>query len=311
MKSLREYIDLVNSLDQKQPVNEGAIGAVIGGGLGGIAGSALGPLGIVGGAAAGAALGSKAGDFISGLVDGGSRMPATNASISKDPSSPTGFTQSDTGSAVTPPKKGFMTSVKQAAGMDVDDLGVKMNGYKKYPPMIFSPTTSLKPSSSPLADIMKQAEDIRMKTYGFPCTCLGTWDYKGAVLGLFERDQYMDGAWADYATIGGIPGDLQPFFKSFGYTTSGQGDIPFTSSNKFGGSAGGITKFNTKEGQEVILGETFQKVAIVLPNGDPGQHLLCAQFLGPIDIWIKGGGQAALKEIFNSVELKGVKQLKG
>jgi hypothetical protein len=309
MKSLREYIDLVNSLDQKPAVQEGAIGAAIGGGLGGIAGSALGPLGIVGGAAAGAALGSKAGDFLSNIFDTGSQTYTPNVAVKKDSSSPTGFVNATTGDAITPPVKGFMTKVKQAAGMKVDDLGVPENGYKKYPPMIFSPTTNLKPTDSPLAGIMKQAQDTRMKSYGFPCTSLGTWDYKGAVLGLWERDQYMDGMWDDFGTLGGIAGDLQPFFKPFGYTASGSDH--FTSSNKFGGSAGGITKFNTKEGQEVIFGETFQKVAIVLPSGDPGQHLLCAQFLGPIDIWIKGGGQQALKEMFNSVELKGVKQLKG
>jgi len=303
---INDIRSLINRLDA---IEEGAVGAAIGGGLGGLAGSALGPIGTVGGAAAGAALGSKVGDFVSGLFNSGSRIHAPDVNIAKDSSSPTGFTHSDTGNPVSPPKKGFVTSVKQALGSDVDDLGVKRDGYKKYPPMIFVPTTKLKPSDSPLADIMKHAEDIRMKKYGFPCTSLGTWDYKDAVLGLWERDQYMDGAWADFATIGGIAGDLQPFFKFAGYTA--RGDSIFTSSNKFGGSAGGITKFDTREGEQVIFAETFQKVAIELPNGDPGQHLLCAQFLGPIDTWTKGGGQRALKEMFNSVDLKGVKQLKG
>ena len=308
MKSLREYIDLMATLDQKQPGEEGAIGAAIGGGLGGIAGSALGPLGIVGGAAAGAALGSKAGDFLSDIFDTGSKTQSKFVPVANDPASPTGFSNASTGANVEPPKKGFSTKVKQAVGMKVDDLGVPENGYKKHAEMIFTANTSLKPGGGEFADNLKTVEQARMKKAGWPVTVRGTWDFNGAALALMERDQYFAGNWFDFSQLGADgPSDAQ-FYQTVGYNIAGH--QASTAHTKFGGAHANVEKYIASGGQEVIKAEVTQLVAFTKPDGDPGLHLMMVQFLGPIDAWSKGG-QKALINLANSVDMQGLKPIKG
>ena len=305
MKSLREYIDLMNSLDQKQPVNEGAVGAAIGGGLGGIAGSALGPLGIVGGAAAGAALGSKAGDFLANIFDKGSQTYTPNVAISKDKNIPTGFVNATTGDAIKPPEKGFGTKVKQALGSDVDDLGVAKNGYKKYPEMVFNASSSLKPGGK-YAEIIQQVTEKRGKDCGLPVTIRGTWDYQGATLVLHERDQWMQGFWADMATTPG-GGNIYHLFAPLGW--KGVGHSESLVNTKFGNANGHAEKYDTADGPMVVY-ETTQMVPLKLPDGQPGMHMLSVTFCGPETVWGTGARKAVV-DLINSITLNGVTQLKG
>ena len=305
MKSLREYIDLVNSLDQKPAVQEGAIGAAIGGGLGGIAGAALGPLGIVGGAAAGAALGSKAGDFLANIFDKGSQTYTPNVAVKKDSLSPTGFVNATTGDQITPHEKGFGTKVKQALGSDVDDLGVAKNGYKKYPEMVFDASSSLKPGGA-YAEIIQQVTEKRGKDTGLPVTIRGTWDYQGATLVLVERDQWMQGFWADMATTPG-GGNTYHLFAPLGWKGVATSDSLVNT--KFGTANGHAEKYDTAQGSMVVY-ETTQMVPLKLPTGQPGMHMLSVTFCGPESTWGTGARKAVI-DLINSITLKGVTQLKG
>jgi len=283
---------LINRLDA---IEEGAIGAAIGGGLGSL----------VGQRDAGAKMGSDLGDFVSNLFNKSDRTHTQDAPVNKDSNSPTGYVHASTGDAVKPPQKGFMTTVKQALGSDVDNLGVPKNGYKKYPQMIFDVNTSLK-TGGEYADIIIKTEAQRGKNCGWPVIVRSTYDYKGATLALIERDQWMQGFWDDMANTPGF-GDNAKLFAPFGWKLIAHSDG--ITSNKFGNANAHAEKYNTDEGVMVAF-ETTQIVPFTSPTGQPSMHLLGVEFVGPEDTWNEGA-RRAIKDLINSIDLKGVKQLKG
>jgi hypothetical protein len=296
------------TLDQKQPIEEGAIGAAIGGGLGGLAGSALGPLGIVGGAAAGAALGSKAGDFLSNILNPSSLTSTSNVAVKKDSSSSTGFANATTGEPVIPSKKGFFSSTK-ADDADVDDLGNAAGSYSRYPQMIFSASTSLTSGGGEFAKLLTQVEQDRMDTWGAPITVRGTWDFNGAALSVMERDQGFQDKWYDWSALATAGPSDERFYNKIGYKLDG-GVNASSTRTQLGGAATYVENYKTSQGQAVVKSEITQLIAFTQPSGKPGMHLLMVQFLGPTEVW-QNGGKAALKDLANSITLKGVKQLKG
>jgi len=304
MKTLREYIDLVNTLDQKRPVQEGAIGAAIGGGLGGVAGSALGPLGIVGGAAAGAALGSKAGDLMSKLFNHkDDDTDFDDGPVNQDSNSPTGYV-TGSGQVVQPPAGGLKPQPSRSPG-DSDANGVPDGGYKSYSPSIFSVKTAL-PTGGDYGEKIKRAMAIRSSWLGQSIKVLGTWDYKGASVAVAEYDAPRK-HWVDTSELGGT-GDTREDWEPLGYKFLGS--KRFDTSNKFGNCIGNAEHYKAGiMGSDIMVIETTQLVAFSQPTGTPGMHYLKSVFCGPSQVW-KSGGLNALQDLVNSIDLKGVEQLK-
>jgi hypothetical protein len=292
---------LINRLDA---IEEGAIGAAIGGGLGGLAGSALGPIGTAGGAAAGAALGSKVGDYLSSIFNHRDSSIDTNHPVVKDTSSPTGFSSGVTGDNVHPPEQGFKNKDNKTDGGKVDALGVPDGGYSAYPQMIFSPSPNLKEGGEYTYQIQK-AEEGRRRS-GNVLKILGTYRFNDATLAVFEKDQPLK-HWVDLGAVGGV-GDSREDWEPQGYKFVGS--QMFSSTNKFGDCLGQAEKYKgSMLKSDIVVAATWQLVAFTKPDGNPGIHCLGVEYVGPEQLW-SSRGVKALTDLVNSIDLKGVEQLK-
>jgi len=303
MNDLRKLIDhlehidrggqLIRGLDLRtgrvvsSPMIEGEIGRKIGSTIGGIFGKRAGDrLGQIG---------SNIGDIFD--------EPGSDKSSEQDSDNSTGYV-TKSGQAIVPPPGGMKVQPQRGAE-DNDEKGVIDGGYKPYASSIFSVNSNLSPGGKYSAQIEK-AMSIRSKFLGQRISVLNTYDYNGATLSINEYDAPLK-HWVDTSSLGGR-GDTREDWEPLGYKFLGS--KRFDSSNKFGNCIGNAEKYKgSMFSSNILVAETTQLVAFKQPTGTPGMHYLKAVFCGPVESW-QSGGLNALMSLVDSVELKGVVEIK-
>jgi hypothetical protein len=300
MKTLKDHLDLIRLLETQQLLQEGEIGAKIGGALGGL----------IGQRDAGEKIGSNIGDFFSPSSKGHSSGPVT-----RDPSSASsspGSYSSGGYQALGPDGKTMVGVIDAPDGTRVgqdhadkprtnpnggrtDKFGVSDGEYIKQPTISVNGEIGLKSGGS-FADEIQKLESGR----GTGLKLNQSWDFKNSTLAILEGERAGGGMiWLNLASIGSFDmGDeMAQFYQKHGYKLTSDKDS--VTPSKLG-------TFRTEEQQltkgfkNVIVRNSFMLFAFESPKGK-GLHMIQVSFIGP-ETDYQSGGLQALNLLINNLE---------
>jgi hypothetical protein len=300
MKTLKDHLDLIRLLETQQLLQEGEIGAKIGGALGGL----------IGQRDAGEKIGSNIGDFFSPSSKGHSSGPVT-----RDPSSASsspGSYSSGGYQALGPDGKTMVGVIDAPDGTRVgqdhadkprtnpnggrtDKFGVSDGEYIKQPTISVNGEIGLKSGGS-FADEIQKLESGR----GTGLKLNQSWDFKNSTLAILEGERAGGGMiWLNLASIGSFDmGDeMAQFYQKHGYKLTSDKDS--VTPSKLG-------TFRTEEQQltkgfkNVIVRNSFMLFAFESPKGK-GLHIIQVSFIGP-ETDYQSGGLQALNLLINNLE---------
>jgi len=275
-------------------VNEGAIGALVGGGLGAVAGGALGG-GL--GAVAGGALGAVAGDKIGDWLDPATKTTAVGA--------PEGAYVSTSGNGSD---GGVSSNYKTVNGKHTDNMGNTKQDYTPMPgvkPLVGQLSLQTSSPNGDFAKLLNRLDTVKV------AQC---WQYNGAFIALAFKDE-ADPTTADDQGNLGIWVDLADFSKSALTTGGGKEEVDYFKNLgfKLQGSSIGTTK--TSLGGAVVYsyklssGILSRDIGLFEINADfaykyqgkKGLSQVQATFTGPMKTWL-AGGQEQLDQLMNSLQ---------
>jgi len=300
MKTLKDHLDLIRQLETQQLLQEGEIGAKIGGALGGL----------IGQRDTGAKIGSNIGDFFHPGSKAHSSGPMTNNPSSA--SSSPGSSSSGVFQALGPDGKTMVNLTGAPDGTQIgqnhadkprtnpnggrtDKFGVSDGEYIEQSTISVNGKIGLKSGGS-FADELQKLESGR----GTGLKLNQSWGFKNSTLAILEGERADGGRiWKNLASLGSFDmGDeVAQFYQKYGYKLTSDKDS--VTPSKLG-------TFRTEEQQltkgfkNVIVRNSFMLFAFESPKGK-GLHLIQVSFIGPATDYQSGGLQA-LNSLINNLE---------
>ena len=292
--------DIRTLIDKLERIEEGEIGAKIGGALGSL----------IGQKDAGAKIGSNIGDFFHPSSKGHTQGPMTrnpsSASSSPGSSSSGGF------QALGPDGKTMVNLTGAPDGTQIgqdhadkprtnpnggrtDKFGVSDGEYIEQPTISVNGKIGLKSGGS-FADEIQKLESGR----GTGLKLNQSWAFKNSTLAVLEGERADGGRiWKNLASLGSFDmGDeVAQFYQKYGYKLTSDKDS--VTPSKLG-------TFRTEEQQltkgfkNVIVRNSFMLFAFESPKGK-GLHIIQVSFIGPATDYQSGGLQA-LNSLINNLE---------
>jgi hypothetical protein len=282
---------LINKLER---IEEGEIGAKIGGALGSL----------IGQRDAGTKIGSDIGDFFSPGSKGHYSGPASSPS----PSSPSGY------QAMGPDGKTMVNLTNAPDGTQfgqdhadkpktnpnggrTDKFGVSDGEYVVQSTTSIKGTIGLKSGGS-FADEIQKLESGR----GSGLKLSQSWDFKNSTLAILEGERADGGSiWKNLASLGSFDmGDeVAQFYQKHGYKLT---------SDKDSVTPGKLGTFRTEEqrltkgmlSKDIVVRNSFALFAFESPKGK-GLHIIQVSFIGPASDYASGGLEA-MNALLNSLE---------
>ena len=289
--------DIRTLIDKLERIEEGEIGAKIGGALGSL----------IGQKDAGAKIGSDIGDFFhptSKVSSKGSASPSsspsTNSSSGYQALGPDGKTMVNLTAAPDGTQFGQDHADKprtNSNGGRTDKFGVSDGEYIEQSTISIKGTIGLKSGGS-FADEIQKLESGR----GTGLNLNQSWAFKNSTLAVLEGERADGGRiWKNLASIGSFDmGDeVAQFYQKNGYKLTSDKDS--VTPSKLG-------TFRTEEqrlskgmlGKEIIIRNSFMLFAFESPKGK-GLHIIQVSFIGPATDY-QNGGLEAVGSLLNSLE---------
>jgi hypothetical protein len=292
--------DIRTLIDKLERIEEGEIGAKIGGALGGL----------IGQQDAGAKIGSDIGDFFSPTSKGHSSGPITRNPSSA--SNPAGTSSSSGYQALGPDGKTMVGVIDAPDGTRVgqdhadkprtnpnggrtDKFGVSDGEYIEQSTISVNGKIGLTSGGS-FADEIQKLESGR----GTGLKLNQSWGFKNSTLAVLEGERADGGRiWKNLASLGSFDmGDeVAQFYQKYGYKLTSDKDS--VTPSKLG-------TFRTEEQQltkgfkNIIVRNSFMLFAFESPKGK-GLHIIQVSFIGPATDYQSGGLQA-LNSLINNLE---------
>jgi len=291
--------DIRTLIDKLERIEEGEIGAKIGGALGSL----------IGQKDAGAKIGSDIGDFFSPGSKGHSTGPVS-PTISSSPSSsggyqalgPDGKTMVNLTAAPDGTQFGQDHPDKPRGGRPdgtgrIDKFGNTDGDYKTQTTISVKGTIGLKSGGS-FADEIQKLESGR----GTGLKLNQSWDFKNSTLAVLEGERADSSSiWKNLASLSSFDmGDqIAKFYQKHGYKLTSDKDS--VTPSKLG-------TFRTEEqrlskgmfGKDIVVRNSFALFAFESARGK-GLHIIQASFIGPVSDYTSGGLEA-INALLNSLE---------